>query len=209
MEEPTAPTTIWGLATFYSETGTEGGYWAVQDHRAIDLSVYPGPGSWSRYGLVLLKDGDTLTIYDRSSVVFDAGRNDDRRPILFWKAEVLWEGQIRLGVYDSSTERAFRLPIHHDVEGVDRETWARWFMEKYPCRLVTRRDPWPVGVYEFSEVPYQGILPRPSLRLMSDGTTRWRSREPYPGDLPPYEFRRVAQGRGQQARTAEGQDQEA
>ena len=36
---------IWGLTHFHTETGTEGGHWAVQDIRGIDQTRLGEPGS--------------------------------------------------------------------------------------------------------------------------------------------------------------------
>lgn len=174
-----------GILFFWSETGTEGGYWAFQDERFItpnttvfgctkcfkywdkekhpdgppanpaepihvtkvvpldkvfdDLSSEPdhdiqlppdcqpeehdfqpiGEERWSYDGLCVLKDGDYLTIFSK-----DNG------------TDIIWSGYIQLKPLPLFTETAFGMWIHADQEGLDREIWARWFMESYPAELI-------------------------------------------------------------------------
>lgn len=75
--------------------------------------------SWSYEGLHVLKNGDHLTIHSKDN-----------------PNQVVWSGNIRLRQYSLFTEHASGLWIHADQEGVDRETWARWFLEEYPATLV-------------------------------------------------------------------------
>lgn len=160
-----------GVCHFFSETGTEGGFWAFQDSQFITKNV-PRPyckkcgkylepqkyenlkvvkvlpitqevldgkeppecpegqherevnDSWSYEGLRILKDGDHLTIYSKE--------NPD---------EIVWEGNIKLREHPLFTEDASGLWIHADQEGVDRETWARWFFDEHPAILVTTITP--------------------------------------------------------------------
>jgi len=103
------------ICVFHSETGTEGGFWAVQDLQHIHPPTDGHPyGRWDYEGLHILKDGDKLTIYSK-----------DR--------EVIWNGEIKLTEYPVFTEEACGMWIHSDQQGVDRETWAKYFMEESPC----------------------------------------------------------------------------
>jgi hypothetical protein len=159
-----------GILSFHDETGTRGGYWAMQDKRHIspnttrfvcrkccaywDKDVHPeGPSgdarvyhypypqeepedcptgqhefelvskeTWSYDGLHVLADGDRLTIYDKD------------RP-----EAVIWSGTIRLRPYARYTEKVFGCWIHADQEGVERETWARWFFDNHPAELDPAR----------------------------------------------------------------------
>lgn len=80
----------------------------------------PWPSHWWSYdGLHFLKDGDQLTIYAKDDPV-----------------QVVWEGVIRLHQHGLFTEHAFGMWIHADQAGVARETWARWFFENLPAKLV-------------------------------------------------------------------------
>lgn len=108
-----------GFLEFYSETGTEGGFWAFQDERFI----FPPNDTfrheqYSYEGLHVLENGDRLTIYSPDA------------------KEVVWEGEISLKPYHIFTEDAFGVWIHADQEGVDRKTWAKWFFESYPAKLI-------------------------------------------------------------------------
>lgn len=53
---------IFGVAFNWNETGTEGPIPAVQDKRHISLE-----GQWDYKGLITLKSGDRLIIYDNDS----------------------------------------------------------------------------------------------------------------------------------------------
>lgn len=75
--------------------------------------------SWNYEGLHILKDGDQLTIYSK----------DDPN-------KIVWSGTIKLRQYPLFTEDAFGMWIHADQEGVDRKTWAKWFFEEYPAKLI-------------------------------------------------------------------------
>ncbi len=109
-----------GVCHFWSETGTEGGYWAFQNAKYIFASTPEWPhGNWSYDGLWVLQDGDFLTIYEK----------DD-------SSRIMWEGEIKLHNYTPFTESAFGMWIHSDQEGVDRGTWAQWFFEEYPAKFT-------------------------------------------------------------------------
>lgn len=70
-------------------------------------------------GLHVLKDNDWLTIYGKDS-----------------PTTIAWSGIIKLTNYPPFTEHVSGLWIHSDQEGVDRETWSKWFLEGYPATLV-------------------------------------------------------------------------
>ena len=55
-----------GVCFLHSETGTEGGWWAMQEDGFADKD-----GSWSYEGLRDLEEGDDFTVYaDDGSVLF-------------------------------------------------------------------------------------------------------------------------------------------
>ena len=55
-----------GVCFLFSETGTEGGWWAMQEDRFVTED-----GHWSYEGLQYLKNGDDFTVYaDDGSVLF-------------------------------------------------------------------------------------------------------------------------------------------
>ena len=97
-----------GVCTFYTETGTEGGYWAFMDSKNL----------YSNEGLLILENGDFLTIYDPNN-----------------KDKVVWSGEINLQQYNLFTEAAYGYWIHADQIGIERETWTEYFLKEYPARL--------------------------------------------------------------------------
>jgi hypothetical protein len=108
-----------GVIHLWSETGTEGGFWAFQDEKYIipPTNDYPF-GKWSYEGLYVLKTGDKLTIIS---------------PV---DGSVLWEGIIDLQehpLFTEYTDAGFWL--HADQKGIAREEWAKWFYGEYPAIL--------------------------------------------------------------------------
>jgi hypothetical protein len=155
-----------GFLTFHSEVDTEGGFWAFQDERFIhaddreicavcgalgdstetsdagdatpsitvaevgfatescpegehDWTLLFPDGEWDWEGLHILKDGDQLTIFDKA--------NPDK---------VVWRGTIAYGPFSILRQGKRGNWIQYDQLGVDRETWARWFMEGNPAVLM-------------------------------------------------------------------------
>ncbi len=74
---------------------------------------------WSHDGLHVLKNGNQLTIYDPGDIT-----------------QVLWSGTIQLQPYEPFTQHAYGFWIRTDQLGVDRQTWARWFLDHYPAQLT-------------------------------------------------------------------------
>lgn len=165
-----------GFLMFFSETGTEGGFWAFQDEderfrvrddsevcshcgylrdyvenahpeaRLEEMQVIPlrdaiankvpepclpsdhkwkpqfPNGRWDSKGFHVLKNGDELTIYDKEDL-----------------EKVVWEGVISLTPFTVGKEQAFGMWIHNDQQGMDRETWAKWFMDMNPAKLVSKQ----------------------------------------------------------------------
>jgi hypothetical protein len=124
--------TIKGTLFLYSETGTEGGYWAIQDERFIQPPTedWPHP-RWSYDGLHPLNDGDYLTIF-----------NPD--------GSIHWEGQIKLkqypvftetvGIHDEGANVNLGLWIHADQIGMSRHDWAYPFMKEYKGELTKHEE---------------------------------------------------------------------
>lgn len=100
-----------GTCVFFSETGTEGGYWAFQDSQHPD----------SYDGLHILKKGDQLIIYDK---------DDPQR--------VAWKGTVSLIPRTSLEENVFGWRIHSRPQNADLEEWARLFFHGYPAMLVLK-----------------------------------------------------------------------
>jgi hypothetical protein len=112
------PTLIRGKLHLHSETGTEGGYWALQDERFIEPPTDDWPHErWSYDGLIIFEDGDHLKIFDPDGGVY-------------------WEGFINLKLYPVFTEEASGFWIHADQSGIDRAYWAKPFFEGYKGELI-------------------------------------------------------------------------
>ena len=138
----TTSTTRHGRLHFFSETGTEGGWYAWQDdayiHRfgepcfsvgAMAQTCPVADGSsdehWGYEGLRMLHDGDYLVVYDRDG------------------AAELFRGDVvltrREDVYESADATVFGLWVNQEpaaVLGVDREQWASWFLHEFACSVV-------------------------------------------------------------------------
>jgi hypothetical protein len=117
---------IYGVLHFWSETGTEGGHWALQDKRFITpREANVGYDSWDYWGLHVLENGDELTIYDDE----DGG-------------EVLWSGVIDLEKYDVFTETTSHgFWKHSDQKGIPKEAWEKcFFKENYSGKLIKKND---------------------------------------------------------------------
>ena len=111
-------TVIRGPLFLWTETGTEGGYWALQDERLIEPATKDWPHEhWSYDGLYVLKDGDHLKILAPDGSVY-------------------WEGLISLKQHPVFTEDARSLWIHADQIGIDREFWAEPFFKAYRGELT-------------------------------------------------------------------------
>jgi hypothetical protein len=112
------PILIRGPLFLWTETGTEGGYWAIQDERLIEPATDEWPHErWSYEGLFVFKDGDHLKIFDPDGGVY-------------------WEGLINLKPLPLFTEDAYGLWIHADQIGLNRELWALPFFKAYRGELT-------------------------------------------------------------------------
>jgi hypothetical protein len=98
-----------GTLLLHSETGTEGGYWALQED---DCEGYEG--------LHTLQTGDYLTVYN------DLG------------SDIVWSGYVRLRHYNLFTEDARGMWIHADQRDVTRGYWADFFFNNLPARLTRK-----------------------------------------------------------------------
>lgn len=163
MKERLEKLVLKGVCTFYSETGTEGGYWAFQDEKFMGIPnntencakcgyfrefieksldqgkapildyqgcklgghewklAYPD-GVWSYEGLHILEDDDKMIIFDKGN-----------------PEKIVWKGTISLKQLGLFTDDAFGMWIHSDQIGIEREVWARWFMEEYPAKLEKKK----------------------------------------------------------------------
>lgn len=133
---------IKGTLMFYSETGTEGGYWALQDgaftHTADDLVNGECPYEFedscpvldgvsdvhSKYeGLHGLKQGDRLKI-------FNPGES---------RANLYWQGTVDLGNDPLFQNDVWGVWVHNQPVDIERDFWAKPFFEGYKALLYRMR----------------------------------------------------------------------
>ena len=120
-----APRTYEGLLEPFSETGSEGVMWSLQE---------PGKGY---DGLHTLQDGDLLTVFNDTA-----------------KKDILWQGEVKLEFKRNwrSFENP-KYPeigqqeiggwwVHGFQEGLDPEKWAQMFFDAKPA-TVTAKTPGP------------------------------------------------------------------
>ena len=81
------------------------------------------PWLYSYDGLHILKDGDWLTIHSEDG-----------------PQATIWSGIIKLRNFPSFTNIVFDMWIHAEQEGVEREVWAKWFIEEYPATLIPYKE---------------------------------------------------------------------
>jgi len=128
----TEPTLIRGTLHLYSETGTEGGYWAIQDERFITPPTADWPHeSWSYDGLHCLDDGDHLKVFDPEGNIYWEGRIQLKKHPVFTEA---------VDVHDESTGANLGIWIHADQAGIDRKFWATPFFKGYRAELIKGLD---------------------------------------------------------------------
>ena len=124
---------IKGVCFLFSETGTEGGWWAVQE----DGYTYPG-GNWMYEGLRFLENGDEFTVYDKDGSAIWSGiiDQDDKTGAVphtaIRKGKVVevrgWKQQVVGGWW-----------VHWIQRGMDPEEWGELFEGNKRC-LIRRQD---------------------------------------------------------------------
>ncbi len=76
---------------------------------------------WQYEGLHYLGNGDRLTIFEKAD-----------------PSKIHWQGVIQLKQHKLFTETVHNMWIHADMEGWDREKWAKLFFEGYPAELIPK-----------------------------------------------------------------------
>lgn len=144
--------TLTGALEFFSETGTEGGYYYFMDTGPEFAHRYDQPcwdadnascptrmtydaGSGPKYtgkrvsdwhfkyeGLRGLKNGDHLKIYENES------------------GPILWEGTVDLRDVDSwgPDGGTSGLRVHQKANNVDEVEWLEWFLKGLPAELTAK-----------------------------------------------------------------------
>ena len=122
-----------GVCFLFSETGTEGGWWAMQEDGFVSEA-----GHWKYEGLQYLREGDDFTVYaDDGSVLFRGIIHEDartgaipRRVIRNGKLanDPTWKQQVVGGLW-----------VHWIQKGIDPEVWGQLFTGNKRC-LVRREE---------------------------------------------------------------------
>lgn len=123
-----------GVAFLFSETGTEGGWWAMQE----DGYLQEDGIHWKYEGLRELKEGDDFTVYaeDGSVLWHDVIHYDKETAMrprqIFRKGKIVtsrkWKQQLVGGMW-----------VHWVQAGVDPEVWGQLFLGNKRCLLKRGR----------------------------------------------------------------------
>ena len=118
-----------GVCFLFSETGTEGGWWAMQEDGFEDEE-----GSWSYDGLRQLQEGDDFTVYaGDGSVLFHGIIHRDTEtgaiPRQIIRDEQLlndqiWRQQVSRGMW-----------VHWTQKGMAPDVWSELFVGEKRCLL--------------------------------------------------------------------------
>lgn len=109
-----------GIGEFFSETGTEGGFFALlKDTTEQDEE-------WSYDDLIILKDGDELIVWDKVATTQK-----------LWKGTISleYESHMETNSYGFTGQAIFNLWCHGLQRTEDQEQWAKYFIKHYPMTL--------------------------------------------------------------------------
>jgi hypothetical protein len=122
-----------GVCFLFSETGTEGGWWATQEDGFVTEGENEGE-QWSYEGLRILGEGDDFTVYgDDDSVLFHGIIHRDNKTGAVSRRKgnavtrISRKQQVVGGMW-----------VHWIQKGMDSEAWGELFIGEKRC-LVRRR----------------------------------------------------------------------
>lgn len=123
-----------GVCFLFSETGTEGGWWAIQQDGFVD-----DDGDWRYEGMELLEEGDDFTVFDDDGSVLWQGiihRDLETGRI---PRQVFRNGRL---VYDRTwTQQAVGgMWVHWVQKDMDSQAWGKLFVGEKRC-LLRREEP--------------------------------------------------------------------
>jgi hypothetical protein len=121
-----------GVCFLFNETGTEGGWWAIQEDGFVTEDGY-----WKYEGLQYLKEGDDFTVYaGNGSVLFSGIIHQDSRTGAIPR-QVIRNGKL---VSDPTwTQVVGGFWVHWIQKGIDPDVWNELFTGYKRC-LVKRED---------------------------------------------------------------------
>jgi hypothetical protein len=114
-----------GVTFLHSETGTEGGWWAVQEDGFEDED-----GGWSYDGLQILKERDDFTVYAKIGSMLWHGiiKRDSMTGAVPRPGRPSWKQQVVGGMW-----------VHWIQRGMDPVAWGELFVGEKRC-LVRREE---------------------------------------------------------------------
>ena len=122
-----------GVCFLFSETGTEGGWWAMQEDGFIAED-----GHWKYEGLQLQKEGDDFTVYaEDGSVLFRGVIHQDALTGAIPR-RVIRDG--KLANHPTCKQQAVGgFWVHWIQKGIDPEVWGELFIGNKRC-LIRREE---------------------------------------------------------------------
>ena len=121
-----------GVCFLHSETGTEGGWWAMLDERLV-----PPDGRWGYDALHLLEEGDDFTVYAEDGSVLYHGIIQKDTETGLTPRQALRDG--RLVDHSGWKQQAVGgMWVHWLQKGIAPEKWAELFVGDKRC--VLRRE---------------------------------------------------------------------
>ena len=122
-----------GVCFLSSETGTEGGWWAMQEDGFVTED-----GHWRYEGLQYLKEGDDFIVYaDDGSVLFHDIIHQDTRTGAIARQVIRGGKVVNHPRYIQQVVGG--MWVHWIQRGVDPEAWGRLFTGNKRC-LVRREE---------------------------------------------------------------------
>jgi len=122
-----------GVCFLFTETGTEGGWWAMQEDGFVNEDGY-----WSYNGLRCLKNGDDFTVYAEDGSVLWHGiiQQDTKTGAI--PHRVIRKGKV---VIDNSWKQQVvsGFWVHWVQKGMDPEAWGDMFFGDKRC-LLRRKE---------------------------------------------------------------------
>lgn len=152
LADPNSPDFLEGVVHFFTETGTEGGYWAFQENKFMKENTTMFSCTKCHYfwdkerhpqgpEVPCTKGGQHEFVINPPMFFLGEGLHtlkDGDYLVIYSKdrSRVVWSGHILLKKYPVFRENAFGFWIHADQQGIKREVWAKYFFDELPAKLV-------------------------------------------------------------------------
>ena len=147
-----------GILFLYSETGTEGGYWAFQDYRFVEKNTNryacrhcglywdkekseTQPPNPEPIGFCDPDDHSFELVSDENWSYEGLHILEDGDELIIYHpytGDEVWKGMIDLKQHPLFTEDSRGLWIHADQKGIERDVWAEYFFKNYRAKLIRK-----------------------------------------------------------------------